>query len=97
MFYAIDTAWVNDLTLHAIVSYIGEDGDVEFNLVFNGMWLKSYPPKAYLAIIPSNTVATGNKKVKHHLIFDLTPLSTGNPVFEVHIIGYEQGFMIGKE
>lgn len=95
--FTIDTVWVENLTLHTLITYTGEKTDVEFSMVFNGAWLKSYPPKAYLNIVPGVATAEGKKQVKHHLIFDLKPLSDGNPFFEVYVTGYKQGFRIGGE
>lgn len=95
--FAIDTVWVEGLTLHTMITYTGEKTDIGFSMVFNGAWLKSYPPKAYLNIVPTSASTEGKKQVKHHLIFDLTPLSSGNPYFEVYVTGYKQGFRIGGE
>ncbi|MDX9932810.1 MAG: hypothetical protein AB7V36_14485 [Bacteroidales bacterium] len=95
--YTIDTVWVDGLTLHTILTYTGEKTDVSFVMAFNGAWLKSYPPKAYLNILPSVAATEGKKQVKHHLVYDLTPLSSGNPYFEVYVTGYKQGFRIGGE
>lgn len=95
--YTIDTVWVENMNLHADISYSGEKTDVEFSLVFNGMWLKSMPPKANLNIISNVASTEGKKMVKQHLVFDLNPMAKGNPVFEVYVKGYKQGFRIGEE
>ncbi|MPN38555.1 hypothetical protein SDC9_186079 [bioreactor metagenome] len=95
--YTVDTVWVENLSLHADISYTGEKTDVEFSLVFNGMWLKSMPPKANLVIVSDVASAQGKKTVKQHLVFDLTPLASGNTVFEVYVKGYKQGLRIGEE
>lgn len=95
--FTIDTVWVEGFTLHTMITYTGEKTDIGFSMVFNGAWLKSYPPKAYLNIVPTAASTEGKKQVKHHLIFDLTPLSSGNPYFEVYVTGYKQGFRIGGE
>ncbi|KAF5032822.1 hypothetical protein DSECCO2_613140 [anaerobic digester metagenome] len=95
--FTIDTVWVEGLTLHTMITYTGEKTDVDFAMVFNGAWLKSYPPKAYLNIVPTVATTEGKKLVKYHLVFDLTPLSSGNPYFEVYVTGYKQGFRIGGE
>jgi len=95
--FTIDTVWIENLMLHTLITYTGEKTDVAFSMVFNGAWLKSYPPKAYLNIIPGVAATEGKKQVKHHLIFDLKPLSDANPYFEVYVTGYKQGFRIGGE
>jgi len=95
--YTIDTVWVENTTLFADITFTGDKPDVEFNLVFNGAWLKSMPPKANLNIISNVASTDGKKIVKQHLAFDLTPLAKGNPVFEVYVKGYKRGFRIGEE
>jgi len=95
--YTIDSVWVENLMLHVDLTYTGHKSDVGFDLIFNGAWLKSYPPKANLNLVSTVATAKGGKKVKHHLTFDLTPLQSINSFFEVYVVGYKQGFRIGGE
>ena len=93
--FTVDTVWVENLLLHADITYTGGQTDLEFDLVFDGAWLRSFPPKANMNIVSNPTSVKGSTKIKHHLVFDLSPL-TGNQPFEVIVNGYEKNFRIGK-
>jgi len=93
--FTVDSVWVKDLLLYADITYTGGKTDLEFDLVFDGSWLKTYPPKANVNIVSTPATVSGSATIKHHLVFDLSPLS-GNQPFEVIINGYEKNFRIGK-
>jgi len=93
--FTVDTVWVENLLLHANITYLGGEPDLTFDLVFDGSWLKSYPPVAHVNIVSSPTTVKGKTTIKQQLVFDLAPLS-GNMPFEVIVNGYKKNFRIGK-
>lgn len=92
--FTIDTAWVSDLVLHAVVAYTGPKTGVEFKLVWNGAWLKMYPPKAMVFLEPVCSKTSGNTKVKQSMSFDISALKASNSEFSILLRDYKQGFDI---
>lgn len=91
--FTIDTAWMDHLILNVVVSYTGKKKGIDFKLVWNGAWLKSYPPKAMVFLEPIvSSPSAGNKKIKQTMSFDITPLKASNPEFIVLLRDYKQTF-----
>lgn len=84
--FTIDTAALIDNLLFAKVSYYGEKSDISFKLVWNGMLLKTYPPKAIVYLEPQIGEIKGNKLVSHKLYFDMSPMLPMKSYDEVIIL-----------
>ncbi len=95
--FEIDTAWVSGQLLYVDVLYRGDKGQVDFNMTWNGAWLKSYPPKATVVIKAIPTSTEGKRMVKHHLCFDLEALTKSNQVFYLTLKDYPLNFKIESE
>lgn len=93
--FTIDTAWVSNLVLFVDISYTGDKTNAEFSLVWNGSWLKSYPPKAMVYISTGAPQGIGKKTVKHHLSFDFSAIKGGNEEFYLMLRDYPTSFHIG--
>lgn len=72
--FIIDSASLQNNILFVQVMYTGEESDILFKLVWNGMWLKTYPPKAIVYLEPVVGVIKGKKPVIHKLYFDMSPM-----------------------
>lgn len=71
-FYTISAASINGNMLNVTITFTGEKNIPEFDLVWNGMLMKSLPPKAAVSIVPKGDNPQGTKKVTLTLSFQLT-------------------------
>lgn len=92
--FTIDSAWAEKSILHIDIAYVGEKGQPEFALVFNGMWQKIYPPRAIVNIVNLAEKLEGKKTVKHHLSFDLSSMGGANSTFDVEVKGFSKRIRI---
>ncbi len=68
--FTVKTASIIDSTLSITFTYIGCSDD-ELDLLFNGNYLKSLPPKASLNIIKKSGIKDCGKKVEKTLKFNI--------------------------
>lgn len=94
--FTIDSAWVDQTDLHVMISYAGGRKVPQFNLVWNGGWLKSMPPKAMVFIEATPADLGGSKPCLHHLVFDIKALQGSNSTFILLLRDYSQSFRIGN-
>ncbi|NLL29158.1 MAG: hypothetical protein GX259_10215 [Bacteroidales bacterium] len=92
--FTIDSVWADKNILHIDIAYVGEKGQPEFALVFNGMWQKIYPPRATVSLVNLDDKLGGKKSVKHHLSFDLSSMSAPNTTFDVEVKGFSKRIRI---
>jgi hypothetical protein len=92
--YTIDSVFVKGDLLHIIVSYKAQKA-ADFDLKWNGLWLKSFPPKTSMVLVPTN-FAEGKKEFKQTCIFDLENLKSSRP-FYLQIKGYANSIFLDKE
>lgn len=72
-FYTVDSASINGNELIATIVFKGEKEIPEFDLVWNGMLMKSLPPKAAVVIVAKDgKQPQGKKMVKLTLKFQLS-------------------------
>ncbi|PLW95048.1 MAG: hypothetical protein C0592_00890 [Marinilabiliales bacterium] len=72
--FTIDSASLNDNILFVQIMYTGEESDISFKLKWNGMLLKTYPPKAIIYLEPVIGEIKGKSPVIHQLYFDMSPM-----------------------
>ena len=87
--FEIKEAVITDSLLTINFKYKGCEND-NFDLVFNGNFLKSYPPKATLYLVKKSVSADCNKEMTKVLSFVLTPVKyTGGKTLIISLPKYE--------
>lgn len=71
-FYTVNSASITGNVLTASITFTGNKEIPEFDLVWNGMLMKSLPPKAAVVIVPKGKQPQGKNKVTLTLSFQLT-------------------------
>lgn len=92
--YTIDSVYVKDDLLYIMLTYMAQK-PCEFNLHWNGMWLKTFPPKTTMVLFPVNLVE-GKKTFKQTCVFDLKDLNASQP-FYLQIRGYAKSLFLGNK
>ena len=72
--FAIDSASLQNNMLFVQVIYTGEKSDIQFKLIWNGILLKTDPPKAIVFLKPEYSSIKGEKPVIHKLYFDMSTM-----------------------
>jgi len=75
--FTIKTATIADSTVSITFTYTG-CGDDDINLMFNGNYLKSYPPKATLYLIKTSDKKDCGKLMEKTLLFNISPVKYPN-------------------
>lgn len=89
--YSINSASINGDVLSVELKYKGGKGTHNFSLMFNGMYMKSYPLKIKLFIKHEIQNETQENEVSESLKFDLKPIQSpaGEPMI-ISIHGYTE-------
>ena len=87
--FEIKEASITDSLLTIKFKYMGCQEDV-FDLVFNGTFLKSFPPKATLFLVKKSQNENCNKEMTKEISFILTPVKyTGSNTLIISLPKYE--------
>lgn len=89
--YTIKSVTIEENTLIVDVEYKGGKAEHDFSLIFNGMYMKSYPLKVKLFIKHENNGDTGEETTAQKLKFDLKPVqSPGGEPMIISVYGFNQ-------
>lgn len=87
--FTVKTASITDSTLSITFNYTGCSDD-EIDLLFNGNYLKSLPPKASLNLIKKSGIKDCGKKVEKTLKFNIAGVQyTGTKSLVIQFANYE--------
>ncbi|MCX7697699.1 MAG: hypothetical protein N2Z72_08430 [Bacteroidales bacterium] len=91
--FKIDTVYEKNELLYVVFSYHAKEA-AEFDLVWNSMWIKTYPPKTTFEPYMKN-YTPGKKAFKHYCAFSLDNFNSSRP-FYLNIKGYPHSIFLDK-
>lgn len=89
--FKIDTVYEKNELLYLVLTYQARQ-QAEFDLDWNGMWIKTFPPKTTFEPVMKNYVP-GKKSFHHLCVFNLDNFKGSRP-FYLNIHGYKQAIFL---
>ncbi|OFY35732.1 MAG: hypothetical protein A2W91_15690 [Bacteroidetes bacterium GWF2_38_335] len=88
--YKILNASIVGNELKMKVAYTGGTGTHDFDLVFNGMYMKSLPLKITLYLVHKKENEAGKMEIESDLVFDLSPIQRNSQEIIINLFSFNE-------